>query len=640
MQRPNATSRRLRSLAAAGLAAAASLGLTGLASAVDEHDNASTPTGWWQITHASAATIHDRIDQGYRLIDLEVNQTAPLRMAATFVRNTGEYASGWWWKYGQTAQQTADFISDNNARLIDLEIYRVNGQKRYAFVAIPNSGDDQTGWWYYSDVSFSFLMDKVGDNNARLVDVDTYVVGGQRVFSGIMVRNTGDFAKNWWIYSNVTAATVAEKIGQHNARIVDIEDRGAGKFTVILNQREGESWWWYYGQTASQIFERTDQNGARITDIERYEVGGQTRYMMSMIDNSNELTGRTRNQLRAMREGGHYGFRFERVGGGTRASLMGDHVFYPASSVKVLPHVHAMRQVESNPFVTLNSLLNVYGGSDSCDFNHAGQTPIATEPLHQVLRSMMENSSNTRTNAVIDRFGLGNIQTTIDFYNDAGNDMRLEHKLGCGGPSNDPANGMTVVEINRLFERIAQGQVFEQTSTRDDFYDLMLNGRWFESVIEDEAPAGMSDDELEDFIAGSRSAYKGGSYTLGGERWRTLVGWFSLPGSQCEGGTDRQYVFSLFVDEATALDADFSLGDVARDMVRDEIRNVLALEHACPACPADVDGNGIVNTGDLLQVLADFGFCNGCDSDVDGSGLVDTGDLLSVLAAWGDCPDA
>ncbi|MFK7959659.1 MAG: serine hydrolase [Phycisphaerales bacterium] len=640
MQRPHSAARRLRRFAAAGLAAVVSLGATSLAAAVNEHDDSSTPTGWWQLTNASPETIDDRIDQGYRIIDLEVNQTAPLRMAATFVRNTGEYASGWWWKYGQTAQQTADFISDNNARLIDLEIYRVNGQKRYAFVAIPNTGDDQTGWWYYSDVSFNFLMDKTDDNNARLVDVDTYVVGGQRVFSGIMIRNTGDFAKNWWIYSNVTAETVSEKISQHNARIVDIEDRGPGKYTVVLNQREGESFWWYHGMTAAQMFDRTDQNGARITDIERYTLNGQTRYMMSMIDNSNALTGRIRRELRDQREGGHYGFRFERVGGGTRASLMGDHVFYPASSVKVLPHVHAMRQVESNPFVTLNSLLNVYGGSDSCDNNHAGQTPIATEPLHQVLRSMMENSSNTRTNAVIDRFGLGNIQNTIDFYNDAGDDLRLEHKLGCGGPSNNPANGMTVIEINRLFERIAQGQVFQQTGTRDAFYDLMSNNRWFASVVEDEAPAGMSDDEIDDFIAGCESASKGGSYTLGGERWRTLVGWFSLPGIQCEGGTERQYVFSLFVDEATALDAGFSLGDVAREMVRDEIRNVLAIEHACPACPADVNGNGVVDTLDMLSVLADFGVCGGCDADIDGNGFVDTGDLLAVLAAWGNCPDA
>ena len=52
-------------------------------------------------------------------------------------------------------------------------------------------------------------------------------------------------------------------------------------------------------------------------------------------------------------------------------------------------------------------------------------------------------------------------------------------------------------------------------------------------------------------------------------------------------------------------------------------------------CPADFDGNGEVNTADLLHLLGCWGTPNG---DVDGDGDTDTSDLLALLAAWGPCP--
>ncbi|MDY7109201.1 MAG: hypothetical protein SYC29_11255 [Planctomycetota bacterium] len=53
------------------------------------------------------------------------------------------------------------------------------------------------------------------------------------------------------------------------------------------------------------------------------------------------------------------------------------------------------------------------------------------------------------------------------------------------------------------------------------------------------------------------------------------------------------------------------------------------------ACPADFDGNGVVDTVDLLYLLGAWGTPDG---DVDGDGNTDTVDLLALLGAWGDCP--
>ena len=51
-------------------------------------------------------------------------------------------------------------------------------------------------------------------------------------------------------------------------------------------------------------------------------------------------------------------------------------------------------------------------------------------------------------------------------------------------------------------------------------------------------------------------------------------------------------------------------------------------------CPADFDGDGDVDTADLLHLLGAWGTPNG---DVDGDGDTDTADLLALLGAWGPC---
>ncbi|MDY7107504.1 MAG: GC-type dockerin domain-anchored protein, partial [Planctomycetota bacterium] len=53
-------------------------------------------------------------------------------------------------------------------------------------------------------------------------------------------------------------------------------------------------------------------------------------------------------------------------------------------------------------------------------------------------------------------------------------------------------------------------------------------------------------------------------------------------------------------------------------------------------CPEDLNGDGVVNTEDLLTLLANWGTSG--DGDIDGDGVVNTADLLMLLAAWGDCP--
>ncbi len=55
-----------------------------------------------------------------------------------------------------------------------------------------------------------------------------------------------------------------------------------------------------------------------------------------------------------------------------------------------------------------------------------------------------------------------------------------------------------------------------------------------------------------------------------------------------------------------------------------------------PDCPADINGDGIVDGADLSTLLGAWGDMGG-PADIDGSGLVDGADLSTLLGYWGDC---
>jgi hypothetical protein len=53
-------------------------------------------------------------------------------------------------------------------------------------------------------------------------------------------------------------------------------------------------------------------------------------------------------------------------------------------------------------------------------------------------------------------------------------------------------------------------------------------------------------------------------------------------------------------------------------------------------CPADINGDSVVDVLDLLAVLAVWGAGSG-PADINGDGVVNVLDLLEVLAVWGPC---
>ena len=54
------------------------------------------------------------------------------------------------------------------------------------------------------------------------------------------------------------------------------------------------------------------------------------------------------------------------------------------------------------------------------------------------------------------------------------------------------------------------------------------------------------------------------------------------------------------------------------------------------SCPEDFNGSGVIEVGDLLDLLSVYGSnCNNCVQDLNGNGSIEVGDLLTLLSSYG-----
>tara|TARA_Y100000589_G_scaffold326368_1_gene365995 strand:+ start:152 stop:2422 length:2271 start_codon:yes stop_codon:yes gene_type:complete len=57
-------------------------------------------------------------------------------------------------------------------------------------------------------------------------------------------------------------------------------------------------------------------------------------------------------------------------------------------------------------------------------------------------------------------------------------------------------------------------------------------------------------------------------------------------------------------------------------------------------CPSDLNDNGVIDVGDVLQVLSDFSCLVNCENDITGDDMISVADILTLLSSFGDlCPE-
>jgi hypothetical protein len=278
----------------------------------------------------------------------------------------------------------------------------------------------------------------------------------------------------------------------------------------------------------------------------------------------------------------------KQVGGGVLASVGADHVFEPASMLKVLYGAYAIDQCAAGADMLTN---DVFVG-DTCNNDECPDGVNCNpgwEDLSVAIAEMLVQSDNNRTKVIHDRYG----RATLNSYAAALGMTRtqINHDIGCGQPPNE----LTLRDAGLLYERIADGALFSD-NWQNTLYGLMINRTGSQGsladVITDEASAfGLTSQELSAFRSQTFAVWKSGSYSGSGINHRATGSWMRLPFKDANGNVLlEEFVIQSFVnDEPNATVASDTNSAMWWAMARDRIRAALATWDA--ACTSPIINN-------------------------------------------------
>ncbi len=569
----------------------------------------STPTGWyWYYNQTADGLTYIITSTNSRIIDIEVEATtAPHKFGAAFVVNTGVYGKGWVWYYDQTPAQVTFILTSTNSRPISLKGYELSpGDLRFAFVAVSNTGADAKMWWMYFNDNPITITQHLNDNNARLVQLNQYKLNGQTKYAVVMISNTGADARAWWYYYNATPSYIASLVAANNARVIDLDrDVDTGNYNVIMESwpTQPPNWWHLYDVSATQLVSYINQFAGRIIDINTYDGCGGKCFTVAMLDNADAITSRVGHLLRTgiggQANGGTVavGLYLKQVAGSTLAALEPDFAYQPASSIKVVQHLYVMRRVQAGSSQLTDPVVHYTNGASSCP---NPPTVSGTEPITTALREMMRRSDNARTREISDTFGVQSFNNLMANIGMA--DSRMGEVIGCVGNN---INRLTLVDAGKLYEGVADGSLLSGQN-RETFYYLMagkeqyfedggdFTGIWspaLDTIISQEAPAGMTGIMTTTYKNRMRLNYKAGGYAFcqngpctDVREYISVTGLAQIP--FCSGNTTtlRQFVFGTFLHgpedtswfngKTTAADTTFN--NTKAEVLREQIRAGLA----------------------------------------------------------------
>jgi hypothetical protein len=494
------------------------LGAGSAMAAVDPERNASTPTGWHWWRGQSAAQLDQRAeDNGERVVSISVDDPVTERFTAALVRNTGVYQRDGDWFFDKTRDQVVALTQGQDRRLIDLEPYVRLGKLRFAGVTVPNTGTSGKGWWWNYDLSAGQVKADINQHKIRLVDLDVYERNGKRRFAYVGIKNTGEDAKAWWWYFNVTPDFVQRKAEEHGARLIDIERHKQGRLTVVMVRNDEHMFTRHaYGVTQGWLNNYVQSQGVRITDLRR--IGD--RYYATMNDNVDAETGRIRSIILASPYStGYFGAFAKKVGGPTYVGLAHGAKYQPMSTMKLVPHLYVMDLLDKTPGLLdkPNEINWSYFGDDVenewCpDSGQTKQTKKTT--LRDTLTQGLGISLNTAHEALLNKYTPEAITARMHDPDIGLNDTDMYYGCQWPGKKDWTSSRTTLTNMGRLFEDVDLKKVFPQhwQSTRDEFYGLMAN--WstgaFKAVVADEAAKAGKSSVVDSFMSYVEIKGKGG----------------------------------------------------------------------------------------------------------------------------------
>ena len=195
--------------------------------------------------------------------------------------------TAWYIWAHQTPQDVTDTIN-LGYRLVDIYVESFSPSYLFTGVYVANAGAYAKTWWWYYGVDAATLGNHLSTNNARLISLKAYDIGsGQIRFTAVMISNTGADATAWWWYYNATTADISSLVSTNNARLTQIhayETGGQKRYAVVMVDNTGDAnkaWWWYYNASVATVVSAIQTNNARLVDMDRDPVTGNLNVIMT-----------------------------------------------------------------------------------------------------------------------------------------------------------------------------------------------------------------------------------------------------------------------------------------------------------------------------------------------------------------------
>jgi hypothetical protein len=370
------------------------IALVGARAALAETERTqSDPTAYWWYYGVTGPQLSQYLSQNNaRIVDLQVesvSSSGPV-FTASMVSNTGPYAEAWWWYYGLTGAEVSQILTDLNARLISIAPYQNGGSLQFAAVMVSNTGANaKQAWWWYG--SGGYIGSQLAGTDGRIVDLENYDVGGSEGYAAIAIANTGADAAPWWWWFGVTPNQIGTDLATNPAQLLTLAPDG-NNFDAIMQGNPPAEWWYYYGLSQTLLTDYLNQDGARPVEVRSNFSSGSRAFDAILINNSNACTTRLGNIEREF--SGWAGAYVKQVGGPVLCNLNDARQFEPASAIKIVVATYAMLQVQDG-LATLNQSVPLLSASAYCNNTQvslgsgtgtqntfAGTLPTSNGPLY------------------------------------------------------------------------------------------------------------------------------------------------------------------------------------------------------------------------------------------------------------------
>lgn len=246
--------------------------------------------GWSSFEDLTATQFAGEVDEqhaDYMLVDIEVDEDSGQPVISGVWQDNVE-GQFWGHHFNMTSSQFHDQwvqYRDDGYRLLDQESYLLGGQRYYAGIWIENQeGYDWASIRNETDTEFSSRLASYQDDFI-LIDFEAYPAGGSTLYAGAWVENVDDL--QWILHRDLTASEFSDYLDgyQDSYRVHDLESYqvgGSQRYAAIWIENDNDRAWSYEHDLDEQEYQnhwrRYRDMGYRLVDFEEYQSGSDMKY--------------------------------------------------------------------------------------------------------------------------------------------------------------------------------------------------------------------------------------------------------------------------------------------------------------------------------------------------------------------------